>query len=293
MTDTPYTPPVDKLLTLGEADLLIVEEWPDYLALGIGPEHIPDLLRMANDEELNNAESDSLEIWAPVHAVRVLGQLRDESTIEPLLKLLTVYEDEGWVHEEMPGVFELIGPAAIPALSAYLADASHNSQARSSASTALSTIAERYPEHRTASIEAIARTLERFEENDPELNAFIIGDLAQIKAVEAVPLIEKAFEAERVDDFIIDLDYTLVRMGLKEAEEMPPLSFEELLRSFPLPPTHKYEPSDFKIIGQELSDDENAPIVDSLPVKASKPTREFKPIKFSRNKPKKKKKKRH
>src|SRR6266851_6658308 len=124
MTDTRYASPVDQLLTIGEADLLAIKEWPDYLALGIGPEHIPDLLRMANDEELNNAESDSVEVWAPVHAVRVLGQLRDESTIEPLLKLLTVYEDEGWVHEEMPGIFELIGPAAIPGLSAYLADAS-------------------------------------------------------------------------------------------------------------------------------------------------------------------------
>ena len=40
------------------------------------------------------------------------------------------------------------------------------------------------------------------------------------------------FEAESVDEFIIDLDYTLVRMGLKEAEEMPPLSFEELLSRF-------------------------------------------------------------
>ena len=292
MTDTPYTAPVDQLLTIGEADLLTVEKWPDYLALGIGPEHIPDLLRMANDEELNNAESDSVEVWAPVHAVRALGQLRDESTIEPLLKLLTVYEDEGWVLEEMPGVFELIGPAAIPALSAYLADASHRIYTRGSASTALSTIAERYPEHRTVSIEAIARTLERFEENDPELNAFMIGDLARIKAVDTLPLIEKAFEAEKVDDFIIDLDYTLVRLGLKEPEEMPPLSFEELLSQFPKPPTYKYKPSDFKIIPTDFPGDESAPVVDSLPVQASRPVREFKPIKFSRNKAKKKKKRR-
>ncbi len=292
MTDTKYAPPVDQLLTMGEADLLVVEEWPDYLALGIGTEHIPDLLHMANDEELNNAESDSVEVWAPVHAVRALGQLRDESTIEPLLKLLTDYDDEGWVHEEMPGVFELIGPASIPALSAYLADTTHSAQARSSAAGALSIIAERYPEHRTVSIEAITRTLERFEENDPELNAFLIGDLAQIKAVDTLPLVEKAFEAERVDEFIIDLDYTRVRMGLKEAEELPPLSFEELLSQFPKPPTHKYKPSDFEIVRHGFPDDEGAPVVDSLPIQASRPLREFKPIKFSRNKPKKKKKKR-
>src|SRR5260370_10619489 len=197
MTDTQYAPPVDKLLTLGEADLLTVEKWPDYLALGIGPQHIPDLLRMADDEELNNAESDNVEIWAPVHALRALGQLRDKSTIEPLLKLLTDHEDEEWIQEEMPEVFGLIGSAAIPALAAYLADASHTMYARSYASGGLGIIAERYPDSRTECIEAITRTLERFEENDPELNAFIIGDLAQIKAVDTLALIEKAFEAVR------------------------------------------------------------------------------------------------
>ncbi|MBI4553084.1 MAG: UPF0175 family protein [Candidatus Latescibacteria bacterium] len=45
-----YPSPVDRLLTFGNC--LNFHEWPNYLDLGLGPEHIPDLIRMATDEEL-------------------------------------------------------------------------------------------------------------------------------------------------------------------------------------------------------------------------------------------------
>ncbi|MBD2096750.1 hypothetical protein H6F90_16730 [Trichocoleus sp. FACHB-591] len=46
-----YAPPVDRLLTFGDCRDSIAD-WPDYLkALELGPEHIPDLIRMAADEE--------------------------------------------------------------------------------------------------------------------------------------------------------------------------------------------------------------------------------------------------
>jgi hypothetical protein len=295
MTDTKYAPPLDKLLTLGESDLRTSVDWSDYLALGIGPEHIPDLLRMVNDEELNDLESDRPEVWAPVHAVRALGQLRDESTIHPLLQILTSHEDDEWIREDIPHVFGLIGPAAIPGLSDYLADALHEMYARSYAAGALQVIAERYAEYRSSCIEGITRTLERFEENDEELNAFIIDDLAELKAVDTLPLIEKAYEAGMVDESILDLDYVLVLMGLKEPkpEDETATAFLEHVRNFYRNPTYKLSPSDIEIVPPDFSDAENAPIVDSLPGQASKPVRNFESIKFSRNKPKKKKKKRH
>jgi hypothetical protein len=49
---TSYQAPVDKLLTYGESHLMAPDEWPDYRELGIGPEHIPDLIQMATDEEV-------------------------------------------------------------------------------------------------------------------------------------------------------------------------------------------------------------------------------------------------
>ena len=71
MTEFDYPAPVSDLLTLGDCRDMRV--WPDYLALGIGPEHISDLIRMVEDDELNWADSDSLEVWAPAHA----GQRRE------------------------------------------------------------------------------------------------------------------------------------------------------------------------------------------------------------------------
>ena len=63
-----YEPPVNSLLTYGIANHASPEQWSNYSALGLGPEHIPDLIRMATNKELNEAYSDTLEVWAPLHA---------------------------------------------------------------------------------------------------------------------------------------------------------------------------------------------------------------------------------
>jgi hypothetical protein len=81
-----YSLPVSELLTFGDCSK--IGAWPDYLALGLGPQHIPDLIRMALDEELHLADPNSLDVWSPVHAWRALGQLRAEPAVEPLAGLL-------------------------------------------------------------------------------------------------------------------------------------------------------------------------------------------------------------
>ena len=225
--DTTYTSPVDKLLTLGKPKSTTPDSWPNYLELGLGPQHIPELICMATDpvfrslEAEQESEEDDPDYWAPLHAIRALGQLHAETAVEPLVNLLAVLEDDEWILEELPSVYGMIGPAAIPTLSAYLSDASHDVYSRAYASNGLIDIAKRYPESREECIAAISKQLEAFEENDYELNAFIIGDLAGINAVETLPLIERAFKADRVDEFVINLDYVLEEFGLKEREEIP------------------------------------------------------------------------
>ena len=49
-----YGPPVDQLLRIGDDLCGCAEDWHDYLAMGIGPEHVPDLIRMAVDPDLND-----------------------------------------------------------------------------------------------------------------------------------------------------------------------------------------------------------------------------------------------
>lgn len=76
MTTQPYTPPVSQLLTYGADDVARAAEWPDYLALGFGPEDIPELIRMATDPALQREEASDLEFFAALHAARTLGQLK-------------------------------------------------------------------------------------------------------------------------------------------------------------------------------------------------------------------------
>ena len=233
MNTTTYPSPVDKLLTIGEPDPAQPQDWLNYLELGLGPEHIPDLLRMLTDNELFDPEllkegAEKPEGWAPHHAMRALGQLRDVAAVEPLLsqsdRLLDYDEGLGeWGVEELPEVFGLIGPAAIPALTAYIADKSHGVDSRINASTGLEKIAEMHPEAREESVTALTRQLESAQENDPRLNSFIIDNLINLKAVEAAPVIERAFATNSVDmDIVGDWDDVQAALGLKPPKERPP-----------------------------------------------------------------------
>src|ERR1700687_2750327 len=122
MPDPSYAAPLDRLLTLGKA--WGSNPWPDYLALGLGPEHIPELIRMATDPALNEDDSESPEVWAPGHAWRALGQVPAADAAAPLVQLFQRIDEnqDDFVGEDLPRAFGLLGPAAIPALMAYLSD---------------------------------------------------------------------------------------------------------------------------------------------------------------------------
>ena len=213
-----YRKPVDVLLTLGdlqESD----HQWPDYSEYGIGAEHIPDLIQLATDSELHWADSESLDVWAPIHAWRTLGQLRAEEAIDPLLNLFHELEEDGWgdwTGEELPRVFGLIGAAAIPALTAYLADTSHNISPRISAAHALAEIGMSHAEAEEACIAALTQQLEAFRKNDRELNGFLISYLVDLQAIETAPLMQRAYAAGRVDEIVMgDWEDVQVALGLK------------------------------------------------------------------------------
>jgi hypothetical protein len=236
-----YPPPVDKLLTFGDCRKL--PEWPNYPDLGLGPEHIPDLIHMAVDEELNRADSDSLEVWAPIHAWRALGQLHAEAAIEPLISLFrTIDEDDNeWAGEELPLVFGMIGPAAIPALTTYLADPSHRLYARIAAISSLQRIAEMHPETRAECVTILTRRLEEGAEADPILNGFLLASLLDLKAVESLPVIERALVADWIDESVAgDWEDVQIEFGLKEQRETPR---RPLWSPPPLPPEPGFDSS--------------------------------------------------
>lgn len=176
---------------------------------------------MTQDEALNNADSESQEVWGPLHAWRALGQLRAEQAIEPLLGLLHRYNDmdDDWVGEDLPEVFGQIGPAAIAPLEHYAAASQNPTFARSAAADGIKEIAKRHPEARDPVVAALTRLLENYAEpgRDPDLNAFLIGDLIHLHALEVAPLIERAFTAGAVEEAVVgDWEDVQIELGLKD-----------------------------------------------------------------------------
>jgi hypothetical protein len=233
MPDTLYPAPLDRLLTLGKA---WGRPWPDYLALGLGPEHIPDLIRMATDAELNDAVSESSEVWAPGHAWRALAVLHAAEAAAPLTRLFRRIDenDDEFVGEDLPRAFGILGPGAIPVLMAYLADDAHGLWARVAAGHSLAYIAKQHAESREGCVAILAGQLGLFAQQDPMLNGSLVAYLMDLNAVEAADVIEKAFLAGDVDEGVAGgWEHVQTALGLKD--EM------EKLIQVPGPPAAVYE----------------------------------------------------
>ena len=223
MTATPYLSPLDQLLALGMPQT--AEAHQDYTALGISLEHVPELIRLATDEELRWGEASAEPaLWGPIHAWYALGQFRAASAVEPLLGILYHIDadDDEWALEEMPEVFAQMGPAAIPALAAFLADADNRNDTAGTVSESLRRLAMRFPDSRAECVSALMGRLEHFAENDEWLNASLIGDLTELKAAEALSLMERAFAAQVVDETLRgDWEDIQIEFGLKTERDQP------------------------------------------------------------------------
>jgi Protein of unknown function (DUF1186) len=215
-----YSLPVSQLLTHG--DPFEVEDWSDYLNLGLTTEHIPALIEMALDEALYQSQEDPT-YWAPIHAWRTLGQLQAEAAIDPLIRVLHRWGDKKsdwweWVNEEMPPIFSLIGAASMTPLAAYAEDPAHSVFCTGTVVFSIEEIGKQHPESRGDCIKTLNKLLERFAQNPPDLNSYIVSSLADLQAVdpESLDVIERAFAADSVDEmFVGDWDDFQVSVGLK------------------------------------------------------------------------------
>ncbi|MEW5869531.1 MAG: hypothetical protein AB1894_09675 [Chloroflexota bacterium] len=116
-----YTGALVWLLHMGDKGLRTNLLPLKYSLFGIQSKHIPDLIRMALDEELVQ-DADKPQAYAGIHAWRALGELQAAEAVEPLIGLLK-YADEpyhsDWILEDLPRTLGKIGPTAIPVLWSY------------------------------------------------------------------------------------------------------------------------------------------------------------------------------
>ena len=215
---TQYADPVGRLLTIGETGSFDPAKWPDYVVtFGLAREHVAALACMVCDATLNRADTDSSEVWAPMHAWRALGQLGLEDAVAPLLDFLRTSENDDVVSQELPVVFGMIGPSAVPHIAAFLSDRSHPTTPVATAMASLRQIVARHPECRDDCVGTLARVLEPHAASDTSTNGFAVWTLIDLAAVEAIDAIRDAFQRQAVDLSLVgDVEDVEIALGLRK-----------------------------------------------------------------------------
>lgn len=194
----PYAPPLDDLLTIGSVPPDELEE--RRVALGIGQEHVPELLRMARDRALNTADSESAEVDAPLNALYILSNLELGDGAAELVPLFDI--DFDILSEELPGVLGKVGAPALAPLQAYLRDHTRWVWGHSRAAEALEQIARVHPALREQAIAMLSEVLEQAETYHEMSVTGAMGALVDLEAVETLPLIRRAFELDKIDESV-------------------------------------------------------------------------------------------
>jgi len=231
-----YEPPVSELLTLGRPELFEVDDWPDYIQLySLTAEHIPELERLLYDKYWWDVEyEDDPAGYGFLHAMRALGQLRDEAAVEILVKLAETEDDNDWIWEEIAYAIALSGPSVLPMLQESLKRVRQEEITGLTVTNCFEVMVELHPETRDEVVAFTTSILEDATENDAGVNAAIIHDLVLFKALESLPVIEKAFATNNVDVWYGgDWDMVQVDLGLKEPDPNKKLPPHPLLSQLP------------------------------------------------------------
>jgi len=204
---------------------------PDYVSLlDLGPESVPDLIRIARgflDIDRSPDAEDSDDWMVPIHAWRALAQLRAAPAVEPLLQMMDPLSAalDDWYLEEFPDVFALIGPPVLGMVAEYLANDSHDESARICASDGIRRIAERHPDMRDEAVRYLTDCLREPEREAAELNAFLVGNLLELNAAESAEVIERAYAAGSVaEDLDGDWEHVRTRLGVEGLGLVPKTS---------------------------------------------------------------------
>ncbi len=205
------------------------DDWPDYLSHGFNETDIDALLALLTDEDLNQADNESDEIWTPLHAWRTLGQIGSLQAVAPLLALFDQFVEDDWAIAELPKVMGIIGEPAIPALTTFIHEASHDEFARVMAVDSLGDIAALQPQHRNSVVHILRGYINTPDESTPTLNALTVSQLIDLDAEEAIDDIRQLYEKCCVDITCNgDLEEVELAMGLRAKRSTPKPNFYKL-----------------------------------------------------------------
>ncbi len=224
---------IQKLYELGDPRKIDKNwQWLDYLQFGFTQEDIPDLIDLMTDPAFDKADDDSF--WVPLHAWRILGQLRAEQAVQSLVEMFDVFEenDDDWAIEEIPEVMGLIGASAIPALTECLQDESKKEFVRVYAIDSLAKIAKHHPECRKEVLEVFRQYMRNPCKDIETANGLLISNLIDLKATELIDEIKFLFEQDCVDFSVAgDFENVEISLGLRTERVTPKPGYFSLLDS--------------------------------------------------------------
>lgn len=211
-----FASPVAELLALGEPPL--GRDWPDYVTShGFEPAHVPELVRLLNAVEFDELDQEDPRLWAPIHATRVLGQLRAVEAIEPLVDFGRRHEEDDWLALEP--VFELIGPPCIEALAQWLRVPVADEIAYITPIDSLVRIARAHPATRDLVASELAAVLLHFDRRPPGLNALLSDALCLLDSTAHRSLVRAVVESGSFDPGLCDDLETLEEWAEAESAE--------------------------------------------------------------------------
>jgi len=217
-----YSEQLTQLLTLGEVPL---NNSLDYTGIGFSAEHADELIRMATDAELLNADAGSPEFLAVIHAWYALAQLKVTAAVEPLLDLIDASKYDLLFDQEYPKIFALMGEAAIPELKKYLYDENREELVRAHALHSLNAFGKTC---RQECLDILSELLQKLDQSSKELAGMVISSLMDLKAIEAIETIREAFNRDCVNISIPgDIEDVEIDLGLRSKRDTPKPNYNQ------------------------------------------------------------------
>ena len=177
--------------------------------LALGDAAVAPLIELATDAPLLKAQAEGNPLVGPLHALRLLGELRPQAMVEPLIAMFPLDEEYnfrstllvGWI-EEVPQMIARVGPAVEQQLWAVVEDAEQHPGRRDIGLTALANLAEVEPARRDAIVARLRALLAT--EQQRSVGGSLVSALCLLNVAEAYKDVMAAFRERRVDTEIIN-----------------------------------------------------------------------------------------
>ncbi|NOZ61873.1 MAG: hypothetical protein GXO74_09345 [Calditrichaeota bacterium] len=213
-----YSEKIKQLFRLGDVNEL--NSTKVYDEIHFEQSDVPELIRLGTDTSLLSGNPDDAPNWAPVHAWHILAKMDATEAIDNLIELFHRLENNHHIDEELPEIFAQFGASALSALEKYLKKSNRGNGAQITAAACVKEIGKWHVNLRKKCIDLLTGQLEKYEENNPEFNGFLVWYLTDLQAKKSFSIIKEAFARNCVDKTLVG-DMSNVEYQLKLTDKVP------------------------------------------------------------------------